>query len=285
MKLAIQISLLWSLLSVALGQPLSNSSLSIQFNTGSCPSGQYFDTSSLSCISCPSGFVVSDNGLGCKECDTTSGFFYDTLDGFGTAMTWAASPSVSTCSCPSSVNGATISATVFVNGTFRQRCVLCPTGYTTGTNAFGQPACLPPSSSGSTSTLSPQLMFNAAVAKLNGVNPSYTSAITVSKASLSLLSGQPLTPPLSHPFSLGELPSLSGRPHRKRLTLSPSRHLSGPLGPQLPRKQRCLRSCRLQCSSQPLCAPALSTVSCSLPSLPPLQPYSPMLLLTLISIS
>lgn len=175
----IQILLFVALVPLAFAQSAANNSLAINYNTGSCPSGQYFDSSTLSCIVCPQGYVVSDDKLGCKQCDTSSGFFYDTLDGFGTAMTWAASPSVATCSCPRTVTGATISATVFVNGTYRQRCVVCPSGYSAGTNALGQPSCLPPPSSGSTAALSPQLMFNAAVSKLNGVNPSYASAVTV----------------------------------------------------------------------------------------------------------
>jgi hypothetical protein len=67
------------------------------------------------------------------QCDSTSGFYYYSLDGFSISQNWtssSSSPGTNTCSCPTTLDGFNIiSATVFNNGSYRHRCVLCPAGY------------------------------------------------------------------------------------------------------------------------------------------------------------
>ena len=131
--------------------PVIVTTLSIPYTRTACSAGLYFDTSALSCIACPTassahdecsagaslnshccllqGYFPTADKLSCEQCDTTDGFFYATEDGFGTSMTWIASPSLTTCSCPVTTN-ATIIATVFSDGALKQRCVVCPAGYT-----------------------------------------------------------------------------------------------------------------------------------------------------------
>lgn len=81
-------------------------------------------------------YVPTNDHLACQQCDSSSGFLYDTVNGYGTSMTWVGSSTIASgsnpptlqCACPAS-SLAVISATVLNAGAFQQRCITCPSGY------------------------------------------------------------------------------------------------------------------------------------------------------------
>ncbi|GIL75629.1 hypothetical protein Vretimale_15152 [Volvox reticuliferus] len=119
----------------------AQTSLAISLQT-TCPVLNFFDISSLQCASCPNGAFPDKTQRACLSCDATSGDAYNFQLGYAMVQTWspAVLQSAQVCACQAPpANSTTVVAAAASNGTFFQRCVICPTG--TVANSLNQ--CIP----------------------------------------------------------------------------------------------------------------------------------------------